>query len=87
MKFLESLMELIYWFGIFLCPTILFGFIGFVIYYNYDGLLGLLLFIGFSAFGIGLGIIFAEKIRRTVGCSTFMTRATPWSDSKKDEDR
>jgi uncharacterized membrane protein YedE/YeeE len=87
MKFLEFLIELIYWFGIFLCPAVLFGFIGFVVHYNFNNPAGLLLSIVFYVFGVGLGVFFAERMRRAVGCSTFMTRMTPWSDSEKDENK
>ena len=87
MKFLESLIELFYWILIFVSPTLIFGFIGFVVYYNYHGNLGFMLFIGLSILGVGLGIYFAEKIRKSVGCAIFMTRVSSWSDSNKDESK
>jgi len=82
MKFLETLVELFNWCLIFISPVLIFGFTGFVIYYNFNGNTGIISFIGLSAFGIVLGIYFAEKIRRSVGCSNFMTRRSPWKDSK-----
>jgi len=85
MKFLESLVELFYWIVIFLSPSLIFGFIGFVIYYNYKSSLGFTSFIGLSILGVGLGVYFAERIRKTSGCATFMTRVSQWSDSNNDE--
>ncbi len=85
MKFLESLMEFFYWCVIFICPTAILSIIGFVINYNYKGDIGFFSFIGLSILGVALGIYFAEKIRRSVGCTYFITRTTPWDDSKKDE--
>ena len=87
MKFLENLIELFCWCWIFLCPTLISGFIGFVIYYNYKGNIGIISFIGLSVVGVALGIYFAEKIRKSVGCTMFLTRVPTWSDSKKDENK
>jgi hypothetical protein len=81
MKFLETLVELFNWCLIFISPVLLFGFAGFVIYHNFKGNMGISSFIGLSVFGIVLGIYFAEKIRRSVGCANFMTRRTLWKDS------
>ena len=86
MKFLETLVELVYWFLIFLSPTLILGFAGFVVYYNYKGDLGFIAFIGLSASGIILGVYFAERIRKTVGCAMFMTR-TNWSNSEKNNNK
>ena len=74
MKFLESLVEWVYWTEIFLFPTLILVFAGYVIDYNFGGIIGLSFFIGLSALGIGLGIYFAEKIRRTMSCVTFMVK-------------
>lgn len=85
MKIIEWLIELFYWCIIFLCPTVILGFAGFLIYYNHKDNLGVFSFAALSVAGIAAGIYFAEKIRRTIGCSMFITRNN-WSDySKKGE--
>ena len=84
MKLLKFIVEAIFWIQIFLCPAGIIGFIGFVIYKNYPQVWGIVVFVGLL-FGIALGIYFAERIRRTTGCSTFMARlfASPELDNKK----
>ena len=83
MKFLESLVEGFYWLLIFISPTVILGFAGFVAWYNFKGTIGIISFIALALAGIGLGIYFAERIRKTVGCSMFLSRNN-WSDNKND---
>ena len=86
MKFLENLIEAICWFWIFLSPTLVLGFAGFEIYYNYKGDVGIISFIALSLLGVISGIYFAEKVRKSVGCMMFITRVNPWSGSNKKND-
>jgi hypothetical protein len=68
-KLFEILVELWYWFLIFLSPFIFFGVISLVIIANtsfvYLSFFNLLL-------GFILGILLAEKIRRKYGCSFYI---------------
>ena len=73
-KLRVGFIELICWIQIFLSPSVIIGFIGFACYKNVAGNSGVLLFVVLLAAGIGIGIYFAEKTRRTVGCSTLMFR-------------
>ena len=81
MKFISFFVELIYWIQIFLCPTLLIGAIGLACYGYLKGPTGSLLFFAFIALGIGTGIYFAERVRRRIGCSTFMSRVMGRSSS------
>jgi hypothetical protein len=53
---------------------VIFGFVGYAIYHNYGGGIGVASFAGLSFLGVALGVYFAERIRKTVGCSIFLTR-------------
>jgi len=87
MKFLENFVELIYWCMICISPTLLLGFAGLALYHHYEGNnTGMTLLVLLSLTGLGFGIYFAERVRRTVGCANFMTR-TSWADqNKKDKE-
>ncbi len=74
MKFISFFVEMIYWIQIFLCPTILIGLVGLASYGYMKNTTGMLLFFVFIVLGIGTGIYFAERVRRRIGCSTFMSR-------------
>ena len=74
MKFPEYLAELFFWLQIFICPVLILGFAGYLIYYNYKGAAGIGSFFSCTVLGVVLGVFFAEKIRRTVGCAKFMTK-------------
>jgi len=90
MRFLENMIEFFCWCWIFICPTLILGIAGFVIYCNYKTGIGVASFIGLSVLGVVLGIYFAERIRRSVGCTMFVTRISGYSDSqksKKDESK
>lgn len=82
MKVLDSITEIIDWLKIFISPFLIFGFIGFVLYKNIDSGIGLGLFVLFVIIGLALGIYFAERIRKKVGTTTFITKASPWKDSE-----
>jgi hypothetical protein len=69
----KTIVELIFWVQIFLCPTAILGGAGFFIYIKYPNQGGIALFVLLSVLGAGLGIYFAERIRRNVGCSVFMS--------------
>jgi len=88
MKLLEALTEFFSWLQIFLCPTILLGIAGIILYHNIDGNAGVVCFTASLAAGIALGIYFAERIRRTIGCTTFMSRKsfTPGKEIKDTPD-
>jgi len=86
-KFLEYSIEFFCWLWIFLLPTLILGFIGFAIYYNYAGNIGITSFILLPVLGVVFGIYLAEKIRISLGCTMFITRVSPWSDSKKNENK
>ena len=83
MKTLDTITEIIDWGKIFMSPFLIFGFIGFVLYKNVEGGIGICLFVVFLIIGLALGIYIAEKIRKKVGTSTFVNRTTPWEDSEK----
>ena len=67
-------MEAIYWLQIFLCPTAIMGGIGFLIHLSYNTDWSLILLIVLASVGALLGIFFAERVRRRIGCSAFMGR-------------
>ena len=74
MGIIKFIVEFIFWMQIFLCPTAILGCTSFFIYINYPTRGGIALFVLLSTLGAGLGIYFAERIRRSVGCSVFMSR-------------
>ncbi len=81
MKFISFFVEMIYWIQIFLCPTIFIGAIGLACYGSMKNPTGMFLFFVFIVLGIGTGIYFAERVRRRIGCSTFMSRVMGRSTS------
>lgn len=91
-KLFSFIVETLNWLLIFLSPFLISGIIAVSIYIKDQKLLWLSISIVIA--GIVLGVIFAEKIRRKYGCTTFMARiiSTPdiWpyeesSKTKKDE--
>ncbi len=76
MKVLAFLAELFYWFNIFLCPVLIMGTAAYIVYKNYPSNPGFILSVTIASLGVITGIYFAERIRRTIGCATFMTRIT-----------
>jgi hypothetical protein len=74
MKFIAKIIELIYWLQLFISPTALLGFIGFLLYNVMKNQAGLYLFFALLATGAIIGFYFAERIRRREGCSIFMGR-------------
>jgi len=69
---MDDIMEIIYWFQIFLAPFLPLSIIGIIIYFNNTnyGWLCILLMI----LGIIFGILLAERIRRKYGTTTYMGR-------------
>ena len=74
MKFIAKFIELIYWLQLFISPTAILGFIGFIIYMNMKNSTGQVIFFIMLGLGAAIGIYFAERIRRREGCSIFMGR-------------
>jgi hypothetical protein len=81
-KVFEVFVEIIYWIAIFASPFLLSLAIGVGIYFSNEKLLWLSIVI--VSIGFLLGIYFAERVRRKVGCARFIARilATPdyWPD-------
>ena len=87
MRFIANLIEVFCWCWIFLCPTIILGFIGFVFCYNYSGNIGIISFIGLSVLGSVLGVYFAEKVRKSMGCTVFLTMYLRGQVQNKNENK
>ena len=60
--------------NIFIVPVVFIGGGGFLLYHNYPNAWGLILFLLLGILSIILGIYWAEKIRKTIGCSVFISR-------------
>lgn len=83
MKRFNIVIEIFYWILIALCPILIGGILGALVYaYVYTSTI---LFFVFQGFGVLLGIILAEYIRRKYGCSTFYAKLmhTPDLDDNK----
>lgn len=81
-KLFEIIIELWYWFMIFLSPFIFFGIISVIILINSS-----LIYLSLITLSIGfiLGILLAEKIRRKYGCSFYLGKilSTPEENKPK----
>ncbi len=84
MKFINFITEAFYWLQIFLSPTLIGGLIAFIVYHKIPGTAGMVLTVAIGFCGAGLGVYFAERIRRKTGCAIFMSSliATDNSDKK-----
>ncbi len=81
MKFVQFLIDLVYWLWLFLIPT---GILGFYAYYRYyNNPKNLALPIAILIAGIVLGIWLAERIRRKRGLAYFFSRITASPDFDK----
>ncbi len=71
-KLFEAIVEAVYWFLIFLSPTLVAVVIAAVVYFNNEEQATIPLVI----LGVGFltGVLLAERIRRKYGCSTFYAR-------------
>jgi disulfide bond formation protein DsbB len=85
-KIFFALVEVVCWFQIFLCPLLIFGVAGFIGYANLSGRIAYACLIGGIVAGAILGIYFAERIRRTIGCSTFLFRVSSSTDIDNTKD-
>ena len=74
MKAVEFIVEALSWLNIFIVPAAFLSGAGFLVYHHYTTTLGLVLFIILAMTGITLGLFWAERVRKTIGCSTFMSR-------------
>ena len=79
-KIFFALVEIVCWIQIFLCPVLIFGITGFIGYANLSGGLAYASLIGGIITGTILGIYFAERVRRTIGCSTFLFKVSSSAD-------
>ncbi|MBS1690490.1 MAG: hypothetical protein JSS96_17290 [Bacteroidetes bacterium] len=87
MKVIRLFIESLYWLNIFIVPVIFIGGSSFLLYYNYPAIWSLIIFLFLGALSIILGIYWAEKIRKTIGCSVFVNRIfwSPDANDKEDE--
>jgi len=74
MKAVEFIVEALSWLNIFIVPAAFLSGAGFLVYHHYATISGLVFFIMLAMAGIALGLFWAERVRKTIGCSTFMSR-------------
>lgn len=74
MKIVQSLIESLYWMNIFIVPVVFIGGTGFLLYHQYPATWGFIIFLLLGISSIILGIYWAEKTRKTTGCSVFVNR-------------
>lgn len=85
MKFMDSVMELIFWLKIAIGPTAIGGVLGGLCYLGLNSPYNLLLAVILLFLGFLVGAFLAEKIRRKEGTVTFWSkrlRHIPMSDKK-----
>lgn len=80
MKILENLIGVIYWIWTFISPFLILSLIGFLIWIGTEEVVFLYLF---CIVGIGLGIYFAESVRKQGGAVKFMGKL--YSNTEFDE--
>ena len=77
MRLIRFIVEVVFWIQITITPVLVFG-LGIFIFFTFkrvDNLHGLWIYIlPILAVGLSIGVYFAERIRRTVGCANFMGR-------------
>jgi hypothetical protein len=81
---MNKLAELYYWLRIFLSPFILLNALGIYIYWSNEKLWWLSILIGLL--GCVLGLYFAERIRKRLGTSQFMSEIHHTDDVKTYEE-
>ena len=83
-KILENIIELIGWVQIMISPILISSFIGFIIYYNFQNTLGLVISFILIAIGLYLGIRLANKKYKSTGTIDFLSRihSSPELDKK-----
>ncbi|KAB2916125.1 MAG: hypothetical protein F9K23_08425 [Bacteroidetes bacterium] len=86
MKFFKWIIESIFWLMIFFSPVLIFTLISIFIYAENKDLIWFCLLL--ISIGVCLGILYAEKVRKKYGCSTYMGRLlrTPELEHKDGED-
>jgi len=88
MKIVQSLIESLYWMNIFIVPVVFIGGTGFLLYHQYPATWGFIIFLLLGISSIILGIYWAEKTRKTIGCSVFVNRIFSSPDvNGKDENQ
>lgn len=87
-KVIAFLIEVVNWFRIILFPTFLGVLLGGIIYYFFQNYTGKTLWIICSIIGVVSGVIWASKIWKKQGTTTFMSKviATPELDNTNDEE-
>ena len=88
-KILENIIELIGWIQIMISPILISSFIGFIIYYNFQNTLGLVISFIVIVIGLYLGIRLANKKYKSTGTIDFLSRidSSPELDNKNDENK
>ncbi len=81
---MNKIVELYYWLRIFLSPFILLNALGIYIYWSKENLWWLSILLGLL--GCGLGLYFAERIRKRKGTSQFMSEIYHTDDVKTYEE-
>jgi hypothetical protein len=74
MKIIALFVQALLWLSVAFSPTLLGIFVGVILKFNLTGQLSDLALPVFSVVGFALGALWAERIRKTVGLSTFLGR-------------
>lgn len=91
MRFFKMILEVVAWINIFIIPSIIFELIGYACYAQNRNDIGIIIMTLLSIVGLGLGVFVAEKVRRTIGCSSAVFKifssndVTEWTSTKKGE--
>ncbi len=85
MKIVRAIVEAIYWVNIFIVPLVFLGVLGYVVNYHVHNTLSFIFFIVCLVSGALLGIIWAERVRKKVGCVNYINRIFETNDVKETE--
>ncbi|MBL7765760.1 MAG: hypothetical protein JNJ58_06695 [Chitinophagaceae bacterium] len=87
MKIFETLIEVLHWGKIAASPTLIGGILGWIVYLKFPGMLGMILGVSLALAGLIFGIIWATRVWKEVGTTTFMSRliATPELDAVEEK--
>ena len=85
-KIFELVTEIIGWIQIALSPTLFGLIIGFIVYYNFENIYGLLIAIIIALLGLIFGVILANKKFKTSGTIHFLSRVSATPELDKDEE-
>jgi hypothetical protein len=72
-RLFQFIVETLCWLNIFIVIPLILDLGTFVLYHNMPSRWTYVLFISSSVLGLVLGILWAEKVRKTIGCSVFMS--------------